>query len=152
MNYDSSNQCTHCLCWHIHPCMVHVVLLCYGMWCYVYVLAYRTQEIQEKEAEQTAALQQDLRDMEFFIRTSQEMAQATPAVQSDVREGTVLIGEGSSNNNKSKSKKGGGSSGHNKKNKKKRWSLVGLGWMEHQELRSRARTRSAYCLLQLVAS
>jgi hypothetical protein len=61
--------------------------------------------------------------MEFYLRTSQEISQAAPEVQNDVRDGTVLIGEGkSSNDTVGKGRKNGtvsGNSGH-KKGKKKR--------------------------------
>ena len=55
--------------------------------------------------EQIAALKQDIRDMEFFLRTSQEMTQVSPQVQSDVREGRVLLGEGKVTENNSRKSK-----------------------------------------------
>lgn len=79
-----------------------------------HALLYRTQEIREKEAEQTAALHQDIRDMEFFLRTSQEMELVDPAVQSDLRDGTVLLGKGDTNSSTKKGKS------NSKKGKKKR--------------------------------
>jgi hypothetical protein len=111
------------------PAVVVIMYVC--TYIYVCLIIVRTQEIKEKEAEQTAALQQDVRDMEFFLRTSAEMSRAAPEVQSDVRDGTVLIGEGgnssnrnsnsnNSNSNSNKKSKRGGSCSGNKKTKKKR--------------------------------
>ena len=55
--------------------------------------------------EQIAALKQDIRDMEFFLRTSQEMTQVSPQVQNDVRDGRVLLGEGKVTENNSRKSK-----------------------------------------------
>lgn len=69
----------------------------------------RANEIREKESSQVASLQQDIRDMEFFLRTSEELSNAAPEIQNDVREGVVTIGEAK----KSKS-------GHRKHGKKRK--------------------------------